>query len=431
MKWKMKGKVLSAALFSVSLGACDLLTVNDPGRYTGPDLDAALQAVADGVEGYSQQYVQYLATYTAFVGDEYQHTGTWSGFDAMDHGTFLYGWYGFFAHVATNRRVFAEQSMERFERVLGAAEAASSSVSAQVMLARATYTLQSVWHNCEAVAEPAPSPSLSDTEIRKIAADQFTEAIQVAQAAGTPFYANAARAGRAIALYLTGDYAGAVAEAAQVPDGFTYDQIFNQSSRNYMVVVTTKGHNEAGGLMYWLWPRIDKTEDTHSYIRDWATNEHDMRMPAWFDGEIATDNITPHYSQYKYDTDLSPIAMYHSDHMKLIGAEAMVMSGDYAGATAVLNDLRAVVGLAALDVPDNEDMMMEALLNERFAELFLEGWRPTDLHRFGLVRERFDSFNDPERPGAGRPTKFSGSTSEAQYNDMIDDQESLRCFPKA
>lgn len=426
-----KGRILGAALLSVALGACDILTVNDPGRYTGPDLDGALQAVADGVEGYSQQYVQYLATYTALVGDEYQHTGTWSGFDAMDHGTFLYGWYGFFAHVPTNRRVFAEQSWERFERVLGAAEAASSSVGAQVRLARAGYTFQSVWHNCEAVVEPAPSEMLSDIEVRKVAADQFSEAIQVAQAAGTPVYANAARAGRALSLYMAGDLAGAVAEAAQVPDGFTYGQIFNQISRNYMVVVTTKGHNEAAGLMYWLWPRIDRTVDTHSYIRDWATNEHDMRMPAWFDGEIATDNITPHYSQYKYDSDLSTIPMYHSDHMKLIQAEAMMENGDFAGATAVLNGLRAAVGLAPLDVPDNREMMFEALLNERFAELFMEGHRASDLHRFGLVRERFDSFNDPDRPGAGRPTQFSGSTAEAQYNDDVDDNEALRCFPKA
>ncbi len=431
MNWIKKGKVLSVALLTVSLGACDLLTVNDPGRYTGPDLDGALQAVADGVEGRSQLYVMYFAVYTALMADEYQHTGTWSGFDAMDHGTALKTWYTFFSHYHTHGRVFSEQSWDRFERVLGAAEAASSSQGAQVKLARATYTLLSVWHNCEAVTEPAPSPSLSDIEVRKVAAQQFSDAISVAQASGAPFYLNAARAGKAIALYQSGDYAGAVAEASQVPDGYTYGQIFNQSLRNYIVTITTKGHNEAAGLMSWLWPRIDQTEDSHTYVRDWATNEHDMRMPAWFDGEIATDNITPHYSQYKYQTDMDPIAIYHSDHMKLIEAESMVMNGDYAGATAVLNGLRSAVGLAALDVPDNEEMMMEALLNERFAELFMEGWRWADLHRFGLMRERFDSFNDPERPGADRPTQWAGSTSETRYNDMIEDDDALRCWPRA
>lgn len=431
MNWKKKGQVLSAALLAVTLGACDILTVNDPGRYTGPDLDGALQAVADGVEGRSHLYVQYITISHALLGDEYQHTGTWSGYDNLDHGSIEYGWYGYYAHYHTNQRVFAEQSWDRFERVMGAAEAASSSVGAQVRLARGTHTLLSVMANCESVVEPAPSPSLSDTEVRKVAAGMFDDAIDISQAAGTPFYGNAARAGKAIALYLSGDYAGAVAEATQVPEGFSYDAIFNQVYWNAIVTLTTKGNNEAAGLMYWLWPRIDKTEDSHSYIRDWATNEHDMRMPAWFDGEIATDNETPHYSQYKYTSRQSPIPMFHSDHMRLIEAEAKAMSGDFAGATAILNSLRGAVGLAPLDVPTDEVMMATALLNERFAELFMEGYRMVDLHRFGLVRDRFESFNDPDRRGVGRPTKFSGSTSEARYNDEIDEDEAARCFPKA
>ena len=438
MNWKKKGKVLSAALLAVALGACDILTVNDPGRFTGPDLDGALQAVADGVEGRSHGYAATFATWLALLGDEYQHTGTWGGYDNMDHGNIEFGWYGYLSGTMTNRRVFAQQSMERFKRVLGEAEAASSSVMAQVALSEGSYTLLSVQANCEAVLRPArtgdegePSPMYREPEVRMHAAGQFDNAINVAQAAGTPQYGNAARAGKAIALYLAGDYAGAVAEASQVPDGYSYDAIFNQTFWNSVVTLTTKGNNEAAGLMYWLWPRIDKTEDAHSYIRDWATNEHDMRMPVWFDGEIATDNETPHYSQYKYNSRQSPIPMYHADHMRLIEAEAMMMSGDYAGATAVLNGLRAAVGLAPLDVPDNEDAMMDALLNERFAELFMEGWRNEDLYRFNLTRERFESFNDPDRPGIGRPMKFSGDVTEMQFNPDVEDNESARCFPRA
>lgn len=434
MKWKKRGKVLSAALVAVSLGACDLLTVNDPGRFTSTDLDEALQAVADGVEGQTHSLIDAFATVQALLGDEYQHTGTWGGYDNLDHGNVQMWWYDYSSYH-TSRRVFATDSQERFERVLGAAEAASSSMNAQVALAIGSYTMLSVFINCEAVVDPPEpdvgSPMLPDNEVRQRAAQQFGAAVDVAQAAGTPFYANAARAGRAIALYLSGDYAGAVSEASQVPDGFSYDAIHNQVTWNSVVTLTTIGNNEAAGLMYWLWPRIDLTEDAHSYIRDRWTNEYDQRMPVWFTGEIATDNETPHYSQYKYTSRQSPIPMYHSDHMKLIEAEAMAMSGDYAGATAILNGLRAAVGLAALDVPTDQDMMMEILLEERFAELFMEGYRMTDLHRFGLVRERFDSFNDPERPGAGRPTKMSGSLSEARYNNGVSQEESDRCFPRA
>ena len=430
MKWKKRGKVLSAALVAVSLGACDLLTVNDPGRFTSTDLDQALQAVADGVEGQTHSLIDAFVTVQALLGDEYQHTGTWGGYDNLDHGLIQRWWYDY-SSFHTSRRVFATDSQERFERVLGQAEAASSSMNAQVMLAIGSYTLLSVWINCEAVTSPSPSPMVSDTDVRKEAARQFADAVSVGQAAGTPFYANAARAGSAIALYLAGDYAGAVSAASQVPEGFSYDAIHNQVTWNSVVTLTTIGNNEAAGLMYWLWPRIDLTEDAPSYIRDRWTNEYDQRMPAWFTGEIATDNETPHYSQYKYNSRQSPIPMYHSDHMKLIDAEAKVMSGDYAGATAVLNGLRAAVGLAPFEVPTSEDMMMEYLLEERFAELFMEGYRMTDLHRFGLVRERFDSFNDPERPGAGRPTKMSGSLSEARFNPEVSQEEADRCFPIA
>lgn len=438
MNWKKKGKVLSAALLAVALGACDILTVNDPGRFTGPDLDGALQAVADGVEGRSHSYAATFVTYMALMADEYQHTGTWGGYDNMDHGAIQYGWYGWLSDAQTNRRVFAQQSMERFKRVLGEAEAASSSIMAQVALAEGTYTLLSVHANCEAVLRPArtgdegePSPMYREPEVRMHAAGQFSNAVNVAQAAGAPQYGNAARAGKAIALYLAGDYPGAVAEASQVPDGYSYDAIFNQTFWNSVVTLTTKGNNEAAGLMYWLWPRIDKTEEAHSYVRDWATNEYDMRMPVWFDGEIATDNETPHYSQYKYTSRQSPIPMFHADHMRLIEAEAMAMSGDFAGATGVLNGLRAAVGLAPVDVPDSPEAMVETLLHERFAELFMEGYRNEDLYRMNLTRERFESFNDPERPGVGRPMKFSGSTSEAQFNPDVEDNESARCFPIA
>ena len=438
MNRKRKGRVLGAALLAVTLGACDILTVNDPGRFTGPDLDGALQAVADGVEGRTHGYAATFVTYLALLADEYQHTGTWGGYDNMDHGLIELYWYGWLGGAMANRRVFAQQSQDRFKRVLGEAEAASSSVMAQVVLSEGSYTLLSVHANCENVLRPArtgdegePSPMYREPEVRMAAAEQFSTAINVAQAAGTPFYANAARAGRAIALYLAGDYAGAVSEATQVPDGFSYNAIFNQTFWNSVVTLTTKGNNEAAGLMYWLWPRIDKTEDAHSYVRDWATNEHDMRMPVWFDGEIATDNETPHYSQYKYDSRQSPIPMYHADHMRLIEAEAKMVNGDYAGATAVLNGLRAAVGLAALDVPESEEAMRDVLLNERFAELFMEGWRNEDLYRFNLTRERFESFNDPERPGIGRPMKFSAHISEVELNPDVEDDPAVRCFPKA
>ncbi|NNF29197.1 MAG: hypothetical protein HKN73_18370, partial [Gemmatimonadetes bacterium] len=72
----------SAALSILALSACgDLLDVSDPQQYTSTDLDQALPAVANGVEGSMHQVVDSYVIYQALLGDEYQHTGTWSGYD--------------------------------------------------------------------------------------------------------------------------------------------------------------------------------------------------------------------------------------------------------------------------------------------------------------------------------------------------------------
>ena len=83
---RMKGAVAVAAAV-LALGACgDILTVADPGRYTGTDLDDALPAVANGVEGAIHEVFDRWVIDQALLADVYQHTGTWSGYDDPDHG---------------------------------------------------------------------------------------------------------------------------------------------------------------------------------------------------------------------------------------------------------------------------------------------------------------------------------------------------------
>ena len=63
--------------------------------------------------------------------------------------------------------------------------------------------------------------------------------------------------------------------------------------------------------MYKWWPAIDQSDES-GFQRDPWTNEPDPRMPVYFDGEVATDNETPHYSQWKYNKEQSAIPMVHS-----------------------------------------------------------------------------------------------------------------------
>jgi hypothetical protein len=89
-------KITNKLIFLTSLLAflaCDddLLTVQDPARYTSPDLDGALDAVANGVEGDLYATHDGFVAYSALASDEYQHTGTWAGWDDVDHGRFKFG----------------------------------------------------------------------------------------------------------------------------------------------------------------------------------------------------------------------------------------------------------------------------------------------------------------------------------------------------
>jgi DNA-binding protein HU-beta len=86
-------KITNKLIFLTSLLAflaCDddLLTVQDPARYTSPDLDGALDAVANGVEGDLYATHDGFVAYSALASDEYQHTGTWAGWDDVDRSLY-------------------------------------------------------------------------------------------------------------------------------------------------------------------------------------------------------------------------------------------------------------------------------------------------------------------------------------------------------
>ena len=104
--------------------------------------------------------------------------------------------------------------------------------------------------------------------------------------------------------------------------------------------------------------------------------------------------------------------------------------GDYAGGQTVLNALRAAVDLDPLPTTTDKAKVMEYLLHETFAELWVEGRRMSYLHRWGKTAEIFKPINDANnlRP-LPRPSKFPMSYSEATYNTQIDNSLSARCLP--
>lgn len=430
----IQGTRWGLAVLGVALAvtACkDVLTVSDPQAYTDSDLDSALPAVANGVEGAVHEVIDSYVIYQALLADVYEHTGTWQPYDEVDHGRFLYGTSAMDATMNSllRARWFSLDAEDRFNRVLGEAEAATSPYMAQAYLGGALADLYIGMAFCEAPADPDGS-AVPDSQILQKAIEEFTKTISTANSAGESGIAMAATAGRARANLLVGNFSAAASDAQAIPDGFSYDAKFNAQSGNSVVTLTTATFNKAGGLQRKWWPLIDEDAGGPSYMHDPWTGEYDPRLPVYFDGGVATDNITPHYSQWKYKLETDDIPMLTSEEMRLIEAEVLMRDGDNAGAMAILNALRDAVGLTALPMPANDAEMQDYLLSERFAEMYMEGMRAVDLYRFGITKQVFEAMDDPERPGSGRPVKFSMTDTEAVNNPNIDDDLQKRCLPK-
>ncbi len=92
---------------------------------------------------------------------------------------------------------------------------------------------------------------------------------------------------------------------------------------------------------------------------------------------------------------------------QLIIAEADVAANDLPAAVAIINDLHAAAGLPAFDVAATPEGVMNQIIYERRAELFLES------HRFGDIRR----YNVPLVPVPGTAYPNGGEWQDA------------RCFP--
>jgi hypothetical protein len=432
-RWSRRGRGSLAVGLGLLLGGCsDLLDVEDPQRYTSEDLDESLGAVADGVEGLFHRAIDKFAVSTALLSDEYQNSGTWEMWRDLDEGKIKYAdsrsWGAGFDpfEALLYARWFAGDARERFERVLGDT-AAANPIMAQVDAVAGLADLYLAQGYCEAPAVP-DGPAVSDSELFQQAVTKLTQAIQSAQGANSEEWELVSRAGRARAHLLLGDHDAALADARGIPDGWAYYAKFSGGSfpqYNFVAYFTTRGYNPQAGLRKKWWDWEDGQSRT---LLDPYTGEPDSRVPVYFDGSLGQDGATPHYSQWKYQELGADIPVLDSEEMRLIEAEVYWERGDLPGALAILNAVRRNAGLDPLPDSGDPDEVFEYLLHERFAEMFMEGQRMTDLHRFGLVQDMVER-GDFVGSEPVRPTKFPLLDDEAKYNPNIEDDVALRCMP--
>jgi len=397
---------VTIAVASLLCGCDGLLDVSDPNNITGDELDGNLPLVANGVEGAVHDVVDEWVIRQALLADVYQSTGTLEGIreiDLAEGDAAVHGMAGI-ANALIRALWFAGDAEARFKRVLGETAAESSPLTAQVRFSAALADLYIGMTFCRWSSAPG-SEVVSDAEMLAHAEAGFADAMATARRAGSADYAIAAQAGRAKARILLDDWFAAEGDAAAIPEGFSYEAGFDDTNANSVVEQTSIAYNKYAGLMYKWWPLIERSSGP-GFMQDPWSGEPDPRIPVYFTGEPGEDAGTPYRSQWKYSNLDDDIPILHSDLMQLIVAESRARAGDHEAAMTVVNRLRLAVDLTELDTPADSDMMEAILLQERFAELFMEGQRLVDLHRKGLMREVVDALDDPERPGEGRPSKW-------------------------
>lgn len=415
--WACLG-VLSWALASL---ACDPFEVVDPQRYTDLALDSALEAVANGAEGAFHLEIDSYVIFTALLGDEWQHTGTWAGYDDLDKGRARYGLSvqsDPLYNALMRARYATQDAADRFKRV-GLADTDPKAI--QVKATEGWIDLYLAEGFCEATAGQG-TEAVPDVQMYQQAITKLRQALGLAQQANLSEWINYTHAGLARAHLLAGSYDSAEAHARLVPDNFVKYAKFsatNASQYNAVVFLNTVGFNKAAGLRQMWWPMVDTIAGK---MRDPWTGELDPRVEVRHPpGSLGVDGRTPHYSQWKYKALGDDIPITKGDEMRLIEAEVAWRKNQLGTAMAKLNALRAKVGLSPLPDPAGDaNRVRDYLLSERFAVLYMEGRRLADLYRFNLIRSRL---------GPNRLMKFPMSQFEAQNNPNIEDDLSKRCQP--
>jgi starch-binding outer membrane protein, SusD/RagB family len=208
----------------------------------------------------------------------------------------------------------------------------------------------------------------------KRAITRFTESIAAAQAV-TPATTTStdilrmAYLGRARAKLDLGDYAGAKADAQQIPSGYVRNATYSGTvpRRNNLV------YNE------------NALPNTSSSVgepyRTYSTT--DPRVPVIQTSTISTSGIR-HWYQAKYPTVGAAIPLATYEEAQLIIAEADIRAGSLLTALPILNASRARGNQGVFAGTTQADYLAE-LVDQRRRELFLEGQQLGDMIRYGTA----------------------------------------------
>jgi hypothetical protein len=236
----------------------------------------------------------------------------------------------------------------------------------------------------------------------KLAIARFDEAITAAQAV-TPATAantnilNLAYVGRARAKARLGDYAGARADAALVPSGFSFNATYTSGTSVARRANLVFGENSVNAR-------------SSSVGNPYRSMTGDPRVPVSGPGSTSATGIV-HYYQTKYTNAESPIRLASYAEAQLIIAEADIQANtvpSLANAVTILNASRARGNQGIYAGTVDQASLRAELIDQRRREFFLESQHLGDAIHFGISLT----------PAAGTPYHFGGGV----YGTQV-------CFP--
>ena len=402
--------LVALALGVLALAACDF-EVTNPGPVQDEFLKnpAAFGAMVNGGARTLGEGLNYVNFHGAIVAREIHPTGQTGQFGISQQnavGILREDEQGAPWSNSHQSRWLSENALRQMGEVLSDAEFNSSSLVAHAYM-WAGYANRLLGENmCEAVFDGGPA-ELSSAYLSR-AEDQFTKAIQVAAAAGVDSVITASTAARASVRVHLGDWAGARADAAAVPKDFVFTFAFFDIGDTFFFNRIAWASMNQPYKAHTIWGTFYE-----QYFRD----TDDPRI-SWMEttgvgtGALDCCGAVPWFPQTKFGR-LGGFNLSTGREMSLIEAEGLLGDGMWPEAMAVINELRADVGVPGVG-PWVATSLVEAwgfLKRERGIELWMEGRRLGDLRRWA----------DNATPGALDPLEVVGDASHLIQQDL--------CFP--
>ena len=381
------------------LASCDaldeLLSVPAPSQVVASDLEDpnSAQLLVASVANEFRCTHTYHAAASAITGNEWRDASNntvMNIWDARIHDTSGYGSQYASADCGSGQpalfrplsrtRWFAEYVLGLLNEWTDADVPGRTEMIAEVaMYAGYTYTLFAE-SMCELVVVEN-GPVVTPAEAFGVAIERFD---QSAAAGASGDLLNAVRVGKARAQLNLGQTSAAAGTASAVPEGFEWLLPYSSAENvtkntqwrfNVDTNVATIAEPYRDFPCNFPWPADMSTE---------CMRELDPRVQVTDQGKGHPNTGIALWYAEKYDDAGSPVQLASWEEAQLIIAEAAIEAGNYGQASAIFNTLRANVGLSPHMASMDMNGMMNQLIEERAAEMFLEGHHLWDLRRLGV-----------------------------------------------